>query len=281
MGRYRPYCGCAARKLQPSSACSCHRRSNRQVGSSGARGRLCVPCLPFNPTLHSPSCLAPLLEKDCAVCKDQFSLQTDDPDEQLVVTLPCKHPFHSPCITPWLKQNGTCPTCRYQLVPQPGSTQNPNNHSGTVPGPSTSTTNPPRPTSSAIPEPTGRNDGAEGGFLSSLGNMLHSWAGGHPTTGPVPSSSDSGPDFLPGRWETHPSSGLEPRHPPATSYEDQRGSPNSPSYTNPDRRDRRGGSIGERIPHHSGSHRRDSNGERGRRDRAGQRGYPWDRQTPG
>ena len=56
--------------------------------------------------------LAPLLEKDCAVCKDQFQLNTEDPAEQVVVTLPCKHPFHEPCIMPWLKSSGTCPVCR-------------------------------------------------------------------------------------------------------------------------------------------------------------------------
>jgi len=62
---------------------------------------------------------SPTLEKDCAVCKDQFKLETDDPDEQVVVTLPCKHPFHEPCILPWLKSSGTCPVCRHALVPQP------------------------------------------------------------------------------------------------------------------------------------------------------------------
>ncbi|KAJ7675324.1 hypothetical protein B0H17DRAFT_1080979 [Mycena rosella] len=56
---------------------------------------------------------SPTLEKDCAVCKDQFKLETDDPDEQVVVTLPCMHPFHEPCILPWLKSSGTCPVCRY------------------------------------------------------------------------------------------------------------------------------------------------------------------------
>lgn len=55
---------------------------------------------------------AATLEKDCAVCKEQFSLETEDPDEQVVVTLPCQHPFHEPCIMPWLKSSGTCPVCR-------------------------------------------------------------------------------------------------------------------------------------------------------------------------
>ncbi|KAF9644673.1 hypothetical protein BDM02DRAFT_3070355, partial [Thelephora ganbajun] len=142
---------------------------------------------------------SPLLEKDCAICKDTFSLQTEDPDEQVVITLPCKHPFHSPCILPWLKQNGTCPSCRYQLVPQPGSTPNPNENPR--PGPSTGTPSPSQPIASANPftqprsgtsssrfapsrdrdraESPERNDGAGGGFLGMVGNLLHSLAGGH------------------------------------------------------------------------------------------------------
>jgi hypothetical protein len=57
-----------------------------------------------------------LLEKDCAVCKEQFSLTPSDPDELVVITLPCKHPYHQDCILPWVKSSGTCPTCRYVLV---------------------------------------------------------------------------------------------------------------------------------------------------------------------
>jgi len=62
-----------------------------------------------------------LLDGECAVCKDQFSLKTEEPDDQVIVTLPCKHPFHEGCIMPWLKSSATCPVCRFQLVPQPGS----------------------------------------------------------------------------------------------------------------------------------------------------------------
>jgi E3 ubiquitin-protein ligase RNF115/126 len=62
---------------------------------------------------------SPTLEKDCAVCKEQFKLDTEDSDELVVLTLPCKHPFHEGCILPWLKSSGTCPVCRYALVPQP------------------------------------------------------------------------------------------------------------------------------------------------------------------
>jgi len=64
---------------------------------------------------------SPLLGRDCAVCKDQFALNTEEPDDQVIVTLPCKHPFHQGCIMPWLKSSATCPVCRFQLVAQPGS----------------------------------------------------------------------------------------------------------------------------------------------------------------
>jgi len=60
-----------------------------------------------------------MLENDCAVCKEQFILGTEDPDEQIVITLPCNHPFHMPCILPWLRSSGTCPVCRHALIPQP------------------------------------------------------------------------------------------------------------------------------------------------------------------
>lgn len=38
---------------------------------------------------------------------------------QTTIQLPCKHAFHDDCILPWIRQNGTCPVCRFELVPQP------------------------------------------------------------------------------------------------------------------------------------------------------------------
>ncbi|VVU95804.1 Ring finger domain [seawater metagenome] len=40
----------------------------------------------------------------CAICLDD--------DSNLDLILPCNHKFHSQCILPWLKSNGTCPYCR-------------------------------------------------------------------------------------------------------------------------------------------------------------------------
>ncbi|KAL1739960.1 hypothetical protein HDZ31DRAFT_48451 [Schizophyllum fasciatum] len=79
---------------------------------------------------------SPMLEKDCAVCKDQFTTNVEECEDQVVVTLPCKHAFHEQCIIPWLKSSGTCPVCRHQLVPQPDrhSPGSPPAGSGSPPG---------------------------------------------------------------------------------------------------------------------------------------------------
>ena len=46
---------------------------------------------------------------ECLVCIHEFF------PEQHITTLPCMHFFHSSCIARWLRQAGTCPTCRYRL----------------------------------------------------------------------------------------------------------------------------------------------------------------------
>ena len=220
--------------------------------------------------------LAPLLEKDCAVCKDQFSLKTEDPDEQVIIELPCKHPFHSPCILPWLKQNGTCPSCRYQLVPQPGSTPNPNETPG--PGPSTATSNQPQPTASTNPfvqpranassrwsVPSRDRDrrensesGDSGGFLGMVGNLLHSLAGGNPSPGPAPPSSGTGSGSLPGSWESEP--GSRPSHSRSQSTHTAHGMYSNPGSTRPQT-----SSYGRQSPTFGSSHNTSSSN----RDRTG------------
>uniref|UniRef100_A0A4X2L2C5 RING-type E3 ubiquitin transferase n=1 Tax=Vombatus ursinus TaxID=29139 RepID=A0A4X2L2C5_VOMUR len=48
-------------------------------------------------------------EEPCVICHDGLT------SENLSV-LACAHRFHSQCIKPWLKQQGTCPTCRLYVV---------------------------------------------------------------------------------------------------------------------------------------------------------------------
>ena len=48
----------------------------------------------------------------CPICQEK---KVDD--KWLV--LPCKHKFHSECITPWFVQSTTCPVCRISIVDVP------------------------------------------------------------------------------------------------------------------------------------------------------------------
>ncbi|KAG1864675.1 hypothetical protein DFJ58DRAFT_772402 [Suillus subalutaceus] len=112
---------------------------------------------------------SPLLDKDCAVCKEQFQLGTEDPEEQVIVTLPCKHPFHQPCILPWLKSSGTCPVCRYALIEQAQQPRPP----GSPPGPGSGPSNRPTSPSSAPPRPRSPGNSGRTG-----GGLFHSLFGG-------------------------------------------------------------------------------------------------------
>ncbi|KAJ7170195.1 hypothetical protein C8R46DRAFT_1350073 [Mycena filopes] len=137
------------------------------------------------------------LEKDCAVCKDQFKLDTEDPDEQVVVTLPCKHPFHEPCILPWLKSSGTCPVCRHALIPQP-------EHHG--PPPAADGGSGPRPDSRR--SPPSPNAGPGGNLFQSLfgytgaGGSGGQTGSGGGTSRPRSNSDTTGQssDHVPGSW---------------------------------------------------------------------------------
>ncbi|KAJ1300013.1 hypothetical protein OPQ81_011847 [Rhizoctonia solani] len=82
----------------------------------------------------------PLENQDCAVCKESFKYQPPEPNRskpqsnenlepQEALTLPCKHSFHVECIEPWVKVKGTCPVCRFELVPQGQRSSDNNNTS--------------------------------------------------------------------------------------------------------------------------------------------------------
>ncbi|MCL7028190.1 hypothetical protein MKW94_023148 [Papaver nudicaule] len=51
---------------------------------------------------------APEDELTCSVCLEQVN------EGEIIRTLPCLHQFHSNCIDPWLRQQGTCPVCKFK-----------------------------------------------------------------------------------------------------------------------------------------------------------------------
>ncbi|XP_057252412.1 E3 ubiquitin-protein ligase SDIR1 isoform X1 [Beta vulgaris subsp. vulgaris] len=48
----------------------------------------------------------------CTVCLEQVKRG------ELLRSLPCLHQFHSNCIDPWLRQQGTCPVCKLRVGSQ-------------------------------------------------------------------------------------------------------------------------------------------------------------------
>ncbi len=46
---------------------------------------------------------------ECYICFIQFKASC------IVMKLPCTHIFCSKCLIPWLKENSTCPTCKFNL----------------------------------------------------------------------------------------------------------------------------------------------------------------------
>ncbi|KDR85731.1 hypothetical protein GALMADRAFT_234790 [Galerina marginata CBS 339.88] len=185
------------------------------------------------------------LEQDCAVCKDQFKLETEDPDEQIVVTLPCKHPFHEPCITPWLKSSGTCPVCRHALVPQPDHhpppTRGPEVDSGgdgrqMPPNPGSGPSNLPRSGGNRGPEPGGLFQSIFGNLTGHLGHHTQhsreSSSSGNRSGARSPTGSNSharpqSPQSPHRRSNSDPASGRSSSSPPSNGRQGHSGGNNN------------------------------------------------------
>lgn len=50
-----------------------------------------------------------LEELTCSVCLEQVV------EGEIIRTLPCVHQFHAACIDLWLRQQATCPVCKFRL----------------------------------------------------------------------------------------------------------------------------------------------------------------------
>lgn len=61
-------------------------------------------------------------DSNCAICKDEFEIDME------VKELPCKHFYHTDCITPWLRIHNTCPICRYELRRRASNSSNLNSY---------------------------------------------------------------------------------------------------------------------------------------------------------
>ena len=47
--------------------------------------------------------------KECLVCLDENRLGG------MAVKMPCGHLYHKECISEWLRKQGSCPVCRYEV----------------------------------------------------------------------------------------------------------------------------------------------------------------------
>jgi E3 ubiquitin-protein ligase RNF115/126 len=48
-------------------------------------------------------------QPNCAICLSDVQLKEE------TILLPCGHMYHCKCILEWLKQNNTCPVCRFEM----------------------------------------------------------------------------------------------------------------------------------------------------------------------
>lgn len=66
-----------------------------------------LPQIKFSTKTDSPTSL--LLVEKCPICLTEFS------DQEIINKLHCSHLFHVSCISTWLSENDSCPTCRRKV----------------------------------------------------------------------------------------------------------------------------------------------------------------------
>lgn len=50
---------------------------------------------------------------DCSICLDDLVLEDGDHEKIYLFKSPCGHVFHDECMTNWLRNNDSCPLCRF------------------------------------------------------------------------------------------------------------------------------------------------------------------------
>src|SRR5690606_17728762 len=48
--------------------------------------------------------------KQCDICMDKITNSS-----RKIISLPCKHFYHSDCIWKWFENHRTCPVCRFEI----------------------------------------------------------------------------------------------------------------------------------------------------------------------
>jgi hypothetical protein len=67
-----------------------------------------LPKIKFLKQTDSPSSI--LLVEKCPICLTEFT------DQEIINQLNCSHLFHLQCISTWLSENDSCPTCRRKVM---------------------------------------------------------------------------------------------------------------------------------------------------------------------
>jgi hypothetical protein len=93
----------SAAPARQSSSSSSSRRVRLPLGASEAE----IAQLPSFELLLPGS--AAYLSMECQICMENFL-----PNEQLR-QMQCMHAYHAHCLSPWLRQNRTCPICKVPL----------------------------------------------------------------------------------------------------------------------------------------------------------------------